>query len=67
MTRSNPEDLIPRDDNINHTLRLLARERELREARERLQFRAQPQIEARVVMLWLLFTFVYMVFDLMYY
>ncbi|CAL1353779.1 unnamed protein product [Linum trigynum] len=41
MTRSNPAPLLPRDEDINRTLRLLARERELVEARRRGEERGQ--------------------------
>ncbi|CAL1370315.1 unnamed protein product [Linum trigynum] len=41
MTRSNPIPLLPSDEDINRTLRLLARERELAEARSRSEERGQ--------------------------
>ncbi|CAL1371128.1 unnamed protein product [Linum trigynum] len=41
MTRSNPAPLAPLDENINRTLRLLAQERELAEARSRSEERGQ--------------------------
>ncbi|CAL1380730.1 unnamed protein product [Linum trigynum] len=41
MTRSNPPPLTPLDEDINRTLRLLARERELAEARRRSEERGQ--------------------------
>ncbi|CAL1389963.1 unnamed protein product [Linum trigynum] len=43
MTLSNPAPLAQLDDNINCTLRLC--ERELREAKERLVVRAQPEVD----------------------
>ncbi|CAL1381778.1 unnamed protein product [Linum trigynum] len=44
MTQSNPTALAPLDENTNRTLRLLARERELAEARRRIEERGQPQV-----------------------
>ncbi|CAL1400322.1 unnamed protein product [Linum trigynum] len=44
MTRSNPTPLAPLDENLNRTLRLLAREWELAEARRRIEERGQPQV-----------------------
>ncbi|CAL1412254.1 unnamed protein product [Linum trigynum] len=41
MTRSNPTPLLPRDEDINRTLRLLAREREIAEERRRSEERGQ--------------------------
>ncbi|CAL1391338.1 unnamed protein product [Linum trigynum] len=52
MTRSNPKPLAPLNENLNCTLRLLARERELAEARRRIEERGQlqvgPEVEAEV-------------------
>ncbi|CAL1372021.1 unnamed protein product [Linum trigynum] len=48
MTWRNPSPLVPLDETINRTLRLLAREWELVEARRKIEEREQPQFDPEV-------------------